>query len=156
MVEWITVQRLGIKQLREFFSFTHGPLLCVRPEETHDIHTVQPNTPAILLTDDDQDSIFHRSPTLEDIRPTIHEHARLAHTSAHLTISSISGAQSIRSPDTSTVWQLRDGGEATSSPGQAESTCQTGHPCESPSVTPRHSQGSNAKRKTTWAGIASM
>ena len=82
MVEWITVRRLGIKQLREFFMFTDGPLLCVRPEETHDIHAVQSNTPAILLTDDDQDSMFHRSPTIENIRPTIHYHARLAHTSA--------------------------------------------------------------------------
>src|SRR5262245_41414577 len=61
MVEWITVRRHGIEQLREFFSFTDGPLLCVRPEETHDIHAIQPNTPAILLTDDDQDSMFHRS-----------------------------------------------------------------------------------------------
>ena len=72
MAEWMTVPRLGIKQLREFFSFTDGPLLCVRPEETHDIHAVQSNMPAIFCTDDDQDSMFHRSLTIETIRPTIH------------------------------------------------------------------------------------
>ena len=103
MVERISVRRLGIKQLREFFSLTEGPLLCVRPEETHDIHAVQSNMPAIFCTDDDQDSMFHWSPTIENVRPTIHYGARRI--------------------------------------------CPTGHPCESSSVTPRHSQGSNAKEK---------
>src|SRR5262245_51992728 len=59
----------GIEQRRKFFSFTDGPLLCVRSEETHDIHAVQSDTPAILLTDDDQDSMFHQVPPIKNIRP---------------------------------------------------------------------------------------
>jgi len=41
--------RLGVKQLRELFSFTDGPLP-VRSSETDDLHTVQWNTPRRTLS----------------------------------------------------------------------------------------------------------
>jgi hypothetical protein len=59
-VEWAAVQ-LCVKQLRERITFTNGPLLCVRPEETHDIHAVQSNTPSVPVNSDDRYS-FHGHP----------------------------------------------------------------------------------------------
>jgi hypothetical protein len=84
MVEWSTVRRLGIKQLRQFFSFTDGPLLCVRPEETHDIHALQSNTPAILLTDEFTAAPKQRLVDLIDgLRAWVHERDQRHISDAH-------------------------------------------------------------------------
>jgi hypothetical protein len=41
-----------VKQLPEFVSFTDGAFLCVRPEETHDVHAIecQPSSSPVLTT----------------------------------------------------------------------------------------------------------
>ena len=48
---------LGVKQLRELFSFTDGPLPRVRSSETDDLHAVQSNTPSVAVIDDHQYSL---------------------------------------------------------------------------------------------------
>src|SRR5579872_7514382 len=52
--------RPRVQQLGEFFSFTDGPLMGTRSEETHGIHAVQLNTPSVAFTDsNDQDLKLH-------------------------------------------------------------------------------------------------